>query len=363
MNPVGQNSKFPIRVLLVDDSLITLAILKRLLASAPEIQVVGTAINGKEALGMIPSLQPDVICTDLHMPVMDGLEFTRAVMERFPRPILVLSMSVQKEQTTNIFQLLEAGAIDVMAKPRGTAVAGYEPDARELVGKIKILAGVVVIRKCRKEPYATAPPSGNNLPLIEAVLPRIIGIGASTGGPQAFQEILSHLPGNLPVPLLCVQHISEGFMQGLVDWLAEKCPLKIMIAETGIQPQPGTVYFPREGTHLVLDSQGRLECSNALPYDGHRPSISVTFKSLAWLYGKSAAGVLLTGMGRDGVDGMRAIAQTGGTTIAQDEESSTIFGMPKEAIAANAARYVLPLPKIAPALLRLLNLDKDIHTP
>lgn len=354
MNHNGQNTPSPIRVLLVDDSIITLAILKRILASAPEIQVVGTATNGREALDMIPSLQPDVICTDLNMPVMDGLEFTRAVMEKFPRPILVLSISVQKEQTTNIFQLLEAGAIEVMAKPHGMEVAGYELDAQELIGKIKILAGVVAIRKRRKQPYTVVQ---NNLSLAGTTPLAIIGIGASTGGPQAFHEILSNLPGNFPVPLLCIQHISEGFMQGMLDWLAEKCPLKIMTAETGVHPQPGTIYFPRDGSHLILDSQGRLECSNALPYGGLRPSINVTFKSLAQQYGKSAAGVLLTGMGRDGVEGMQAIAQAGGTTIAQDEESSIIFGMPKEAIAANAARYVLPLPKIAPALVKLLNLE------
>lgn len=363
MNNIGQNTSSPIRVLLVDDSLITLAIIKRMLASAPGIQVAGIATNGREALDMIPSLQPDVICTDLHMPVMNGLEFTRAVMEKFPCPILVLSVSVQKEQADNIFRLLEAGAIDVMAKPRGTEAASYELDAQELIGKIKVLAGVVAIRRRRKEPYAAASATRNNLPILEAAPPGIVGIGASTGGPQAFQEILSNLPGNLPVPLLCVQHISEGFMQGLVDWLAQKSQLRIVTAESGIHPQPGTVYFPREGSHLVLDGQGRLECSNAPPYGGHRPSISVTFKSLARLYGKNAAGVLLTGMGRDGVEGMQAIAQVGGTTIAQDEESSTIFGMPKEAITANAARYVLPLPKIAPALLKLLNPNTDIRTP
>ena len=350
-----ENTKSPIRVLLVDDSLLTLAILKRMLAHTPEIQVVGTATNGEEALDIIPTLQPDVICADLHMPVMDGLELTKAVMEKFPRPILVLSVSVQKGQTSNIFQLLESGAIDVMAKPRGTEAGVYELDARELISKIKILAGVMAIRKHRKEPYATAFPGKSDLPLIETEPPGIIGIGASTGGPQAFQEILSHLPGNLPVPVICVQHIGEEFMQGMVDWLAPKCQLKITTAEAGIVPQPGTVYFPRSGSHLIVDSQGRLECTNAPIYDGHRPSISVTFKSLARHYGNRVAGVLLTGMGRDGVDGMRAIAQTGGTTIAQDEESSIIFGMPKEAIAANAARYVLPLPKIAPALLKLLN--------
>lgn len=346
----------PIKVLLVDDSITTLAILKRILSSVPEIQVVGTAVNGKEALGIIPSLQPDVICTDLHMPVMDGLEFTRVVMEKFPRPILVLSVSVQKEQTATVFKLLEAGAIEVMAKPLGEeGEEGLEIglDAGELIAKIKVLAGVVAMRKHRKAP----DPDKNNLPPVADALPQIIGIGASTGGPQAFMEILSHLPANFPVPLLCVQHISEGFMSGMLDWLAEKCQLKITTAETGILPQPGTVYFPQEGTHLLLDSQGRLKCSDEPLISGHRPSISVTFKSLAQHYGKSAAGVLLTGMGRDGVEGMVAIAQAGGETIAQDEESSVIFGMPKEAIAANAARHVLPLPIIAPTLVRLLKLD------
>lgn len=350
-----------IRVLVVDDSLITLAIIKRILAGAPGIQVAGTATNGKEALDMIPSLRPDVICTDLHMPVMDGLELTKTVMERFPCPILVVSVSVQKEQTSNIFKVLEAGAIDVMAKPRGTPGAGYDLDAQELIGKIKVVAGVVAIRKRRQEPSSTAPLEKDLLPAIKAAPLKIIGIGASTGGPQAFQEILSHLPGDLPVPLVCIQHISEGFMQGLVDWLGAKCQLKIVIAETGVLPQPGTAYFPREGSHLVVGSHGRLECIDTLPYEGHRPSISVTFKSLAAHYEKGAAGVLLTGMGRDGVEGMRAIAQAGGPTVAQDEQSSTIFGMPKEAIAANAARYVLPLPEIAPALLKLLNLDTDSH--
>ena len=355
----NQNAKPPIRLLLVDDSLLTLTILKRILSAAPEIQVVGTATNGQEALDIIPTLQPDVICTDLHMPVMDGLKLTKAVMEKFPRPILVLSVSVQKVQVSNIFQVLEAGAIDVMAKPLGEVGMDYRLDGRELIGKIKILAGVVIIRKRRKEPDAAAPASGNQLPPVEGTPPGIIGIGASTGGPQAFQEILTHLPGDLPVPVICVQHISEEFMQGLVDWLAPQCRLKIATAETGIEPQPGTVYFPCGGSHLIVDGQGRLECSSAPIHEGHRPSVSVAFKSLAQRYGKSAAGVLLTGMGRDGVDGMLAIAGAGGTTIAQDEESSIVFGMPREAIAAGAARYVLPLPKIAPALLKLLNLNTE----
>ncbi|MDD5037594.1 MAG: CheB methylesterase domain-containing protein, partial [Methylococcaceae bacterium] len=202
------------------------------------------------------------------------------------------------------------------------------------------------------------PPRQNTLPRLEAGS-RIIGIGASTGGPQAFQTILAHLPANLAAPVICIQHISEGFAQGLVDWLSGQCRLKVQTAENGVIPQSGKVYFPLEGSHLKIDSMGRLECSQEPISSGHRPSIDIGLKSLASHYGRGAVGVLLTGMGRDGVEGMKAIAEVGGVTIAQDEESSIVFGMPKEAIAANAARYILPLPEIAPALVKLLGQDTE----
>lgn len=352
----SRQSRPPIRVLLVDDSLLTLAILRRILARSPEIEVVGTATNGREALERIPQLQPDVICTDFHMPVMDGLELTREVMERFPRPILVLSVSVQETQVSTIFKLLEAGAIDVMAKPLGEARLDDGLDARELIRKIKILSGVVVIRRRRVE----TPHNDTTIPALEkSTPPDIIGIGASTGGPQAFQTILTQLPADFPVPLLCIQHISAEFMQGLVDWLDAQCRLKVRTAESGIVPQPGYAYFPQTGKHLGIDNQGRLVCSDDPAQGDHRPSINVTFSALARHYGARAAGVLLTGMGHDGVDGLRAIASCGGTTIAQDEQSSIVFGMPREAIAANAARYILPLTKIAPTLLTLLQQKVD----
>ncbi len=348
----------PIRVLVVDDSVLALVIIRRILSSAPDIEVVGTAINGKEALGLVPRLQPDVICTDLHMPVMDGFEFTKAVMERFPRPILVVSVSVQEDQTYNIFQLIDAGAIDVMAKPKGGLESESGINAQELISKIRILAGVMVLRRhAKKAPEAEGDNRGMILSNALAQ-PRIIGIGASTGGPQAFQEILSHLPADFPLPLICVQHISEGFTQGLVDWLSAQCKIRVQAATTGTVPQPGTAYFPREGAQLVVDQHGRLDCSNERAVGGLRPCINTTFTSLAQYYGSRAVGVLLTGMGRDGIEGMQAIAHSGGTTIAQDEESSIVFGMPKEAIAANAVRYVLSLSDIGAALARLSHVNK-----
>jgi two-component system, chemotaxis family, protein-glutamate methylesterase/glutaminase len=345
----------PIRVLLVDDSPLALMILQRMLAASPEIQVVGTAGNGREALALIPQLQPAVICTDLHMPVMDGLELTREVMLRFPRPILVLSVSVQQDDTRNIFRLLEAGAVDVCAKPRSGLLTDDGHGMQELIGKIKILSGVVVFRKHRRASLPPASPGQAQPAVIGPAVVRMVAIGASTGGPQALQTILTELPPDFPVPILCVQHISDGFLQGLVNWLAAQCRLKVKIAQPGELALPGTIYFPQERTHLEIDDNGRLMSSLAPPLEGHRPSVTFTFQSMARSYGSAAVGILLTGMGRDGAEGMRAIAQVAGITIAQDEESCTVFGMPKQAIDLGAAQYILPAHDIARALTHLLS--------
>lgn len=180
---------------------------------------------------------------------------------------------------------------------------------------------------------------------------RVVAIGASTGGPQALHKILSQLPANFPVPVLCTQHISVGFLQGSIDWLASECKLKVKIASSGESPSAGTIYFAPENCHLELDARGKFNCSLTLPVDGHCPSIAVLFKSVAKFYGRATAGVLLTGIGKDGAAGMQAIASSGGMTIAQDEKTSIVFGMPKEAIALGAAQQILPIQDIAPFLL------------
>ncbi|OQW85941.1 MAG: chemotaxis response regulator protein-glutamate methylesterase [Desulfobulbaceae bacterium A2] len=341
----------PIRVLLVDDSPIALHILQRLLSGMPDIQVAGTAANGKEALELIPTLNPDVICTDLHMPVMDGLEFTRAVMNKYPRPILVVSVSVEPD-SPNIFRLLEAGALDIYAKPHDILGADQDKLARELASRIRILAGVHVFR--RTATAKTTPPTLPPLRLTPHANVRIVAIGASTGGPQALREILSRLPASFPVPVMCVQHIGSDFLTGLVNWLAEACPLTVRKAVQGELPCAGMVYFAPEDTHLELDDGGRFSLSLAPPCDGHRPSATVALRAAARRYGAGTVGVLLTGMGRDGAEGMAEIAAAGGATIAQDETSSVVYGMPKAAVELGAAQHVLPLDHIAPALVALV---------
>ncbi|MBI5562080.1 MAG: chemotaxis-specific protein-glutamate methyltransferase CheB [Deltaproteobacteria bacterium] len=338
-----------IRALLVDDSALAIMLLSRMLRKAGDIEVVGAARDGREALGLIERLDPSVVCTDLHMPGMDGLELTREIMERHPRPILVVSVSVV-EGSANVFKLLEAGAVDVFTKPRGGDEAEFMRLADELISRVRIIAGVHVFKKLKDAGLAPRTPVA---PRVNAALKhnhRIVAIGASTGGPQALAMILRALPQTFPMPVVCVQHIGEGFLTGLVEWLQSQCAVAVKVAAEGEGPAPGTVYFPPEGRHLILDDAGRFGCSNEEPVNGHRPSITVTFRSIAARYGPSATGILLTGMGDDGAEGLRLIMDAGGATIAQDEATSVVFGMPKQAIALGAAQDVLPIEGIAAAL-------------
>ncbi|MEN8198975.1 MAG: chemotaxis-specific protein-glutamate methyltransferase CheB [Thermodesulfobacteriota bacterium] len=333
----------PIKVLIVDDSPVVVLVLQRILSSDPDIEVVATAENGEEALRLIKRLEPDVVCTDYHMPKMNGYQLTRKIMAESPRPILVVSVSVQEHQQENIFQLLEAGAVDILPKPR----SGFQLDSKEandLRARVKLLAGVKVVRR-RLAPLL----SDNNLnttPVNEGQEPEIVAIGASTGGPNAILEILSALPGNFPLPIVCVQHISTGFLLPMIRWLDQDTRLRVKVAEENEQPHPGYVYFPQEHTHLIMNSMGRLDLSKEDPVSGHRPSVDRLFQSIAKRYDSHSICVLLTGMGADGASGMAAVARAGGRTIAQDEESSVVFGMPKEAIALGAVKDVLPLDQI-----------------
>lgn len=343
-----------IRVLLVDDSPLALEIIRRMLAAEPLIELCGTARDGAAALELIPRRHPDVVCTDLHMPGMGGQELIREVIARHPLPVLVLSVAVQKEQGATIFAMLEAGALDIVAKPRGGLCEHNELLARELIAKIKVAAGVLVLRRHRRPSAPPATAAAFALEASRLPVPKIIGIGASTGGPQALESILRQLPASFPLPLLCIQHIAEGFMAGLVDWLAHSSRMPVRFARDGEMPRGGTAYFAPEGRHLEIDDGGRFRCREHANGEPHRPSVDLTLAALARHCGSGAMGVLLTGMGRDGARGMGEIAHAGGITIAQDETSSIVFGMPQAAINAGVARFVLPLDRIAPALTRFV---------
>ncbi len=355
-----------IRVLIVDDSPIARSVLTRMVNSSPDMEVVGSAVDGEEALAVIPRLQPQVILTDLHMPKRDGLSLTREVMVRHPLPILVVSVSVHQESNDqNIFELLEAGAIDVFPKPRGGLESAGEQLTQELATKIRILSGVVPIRRHRATTgWASGRPAAGDrlqgadlprpvLPRSSLASPALVAVGASTGGPQALLTIFSALPAQFPLPVLCIQHISHGFLDEMVSWLNLHTPLMVRVACSGEKPLPGHIYFPPEDRHLTISDRGSFAMESGSERDAHRPAVDVTFQSVARFYQSSGVGVLLTGMGRDGADGLLAIARAQGVTIAQDEESCVVFGMPKQAIDLGAAGKVLPVNAIAPELCRL----------
>ncbi|HEY9688682.1 MAG TPA: chemotaxis-specific protein-glutamate methyltransferase CheB [Coleofasciculaceae cyanobacterium] len=354
---VDPGSKPPIRVLLVEDSEIATRLLQRAIESTGMLKVVGTAKTGVEGLELLETTQPDVICTDLHMPRMNGLEFTRQVMVRSPRPILVISNSVREEDRRTVFELLEAGAVDVFPKPVMSSPEHYAQVATQLVAKIKVLAGVKVfkLRRSRLEALTAAGSSPITVPTpivpVRPTAQAIGAIGASTGGPQALRDILSQLPAHFPLPLVCVQHISLGFLRGLMDWLGMSCALPIQIAQAGQLPRPGVIYFPPESRQLEFDAQGRFVTFRTDAVEGHCPSVTVTFRSIAKVFGSRSISILLTGMGVDGALGLREVIQAGGWTIAQDEASSVVFGMPRAAIELGAAKQVLPLSAIAATLV------------
>jgi two-component system, chemotaxis family, protein-glutamate methylesterase/glutaminase len=350
------------KVVLVEDSPVALEILQRLLNSSPEVDVVGTARDGVEALEVINRTRPDVICTDLLMENMDGLELTKRVMAEDPRPILVISNFVQKSDVDNVFRLLQAGASDVFPKPSTDSPTDYERLKAALVTKIKVLSNMRVTQR-RPGQSLGAPTKlsasgafAGNQPLMTNVSSRVkvITIGVSTGGLQAIQKIVCQLPSNFPLPIICTVHVSTGVLSGLVNWLSSECALRVKIAEVGESPSPGTVYFAPEKNNLELDSKGKFIYTHCPETDRHCPSISATFKSVAKFYGKATAGVLLTGIGHDGAEGLQAIAQAGGITVAQEEKAGA-FGMVKEAMGLNAVQHMVAIDKIAPFLLKTIS--------
>ncbi|SRR5579883_144797 len=350
------------KVVLVEDSPIALEILQGLLESSPEVDVVGTARNGVEGLEVINKTHPDVVCTDLFMENMDGLELTQRVMAESPRPILVISHFVGKKDFENVFRLLQAGAVDVFPKPTTDAPTDYTKVRDALITKIKILANMKLdTNRQRLSTCVESLPSSSLLGSIPQVTNavsglQVIAIGASTGSLQSIQKILSQLPMNFSLPIMCTMHITEGFLAGLVNWLSCECPLKVKIAEVGETPAPRTVYFAPEKNHLELDVHGKFMYSRATVTQKYCPSITIMFKSLASYYGKTTAAVLLSGLGTDGSEGLQAISQVGGITIAQQETGSALFGMVRQAHTLGAVQQMLGVEEIAPFLLKTVSL-------
>ena len=283
--------------------------------------MAGEARDGLEAAELAARLKPDVILMDGHMPRMDGYEATRRIMEEAPTAIVMVSASTAADEGALSFRALEAGALTIVEKPVGPDHPQHDETARQLLQTVRLMAEVKVVRRWpSREPRTAA----SKPPLASAGTIEIVAIGASTGGPQVVAEILAALPRDFGAPILVVQHIATGFGEGLAAWLATLTPLRVKLADAREPLRPGTVYIARDGRQLGVTRRREIDLTDDPAADGFRPSASSLFRSVAAVYGPSAAGILLTGMGRDGAAGLASVRSAGGVTIAQSEATCEI---------------------------------------
>lgn len=347
-----------IRVLIVEDSLTVRAHLADVLSRDADIRVVGQAENGRRAIELCCQLRPDVITLDIVLPVLSGLAVTEFVMAYCPTPILIVSASANRGDLFKTYDALTAGAVDVLEKPGPDDVG--EVWERRFLAAVKLISRIKVVTHPRLKlgafgriPVVPPPPPvrcGSDGPS-----PRLVAMGASTGGPAAIQEILRALGSDFPLPILLVLHIGELFATAFAEWLDVQSPIRVRYAGDGdplpCRGEPQVIVAP-PGRHLVAQD-GRLRLTADPERHSCRPSVDALFESVALDVGAGAVGCLLTGMGRDGAQGLLAIRRAGGTTLAQDEATSVVFGMPHEAIMLGAADRVLPLEELGPTLLAL----------
>jgi two-component system chemotaxis response regulator CheB len=381
-----------IRVMIADDSKATQRLLQSLLASEPGIEVVGTAGNGAEAVEMYRQLRPDLVTMDIYMPEMDGLEATRRIMDSFPEArIVIVSSMVNSKDLKTSFEAMRAGAIEVVGKPTGVLRGDYT-DVKVALSRVirrmmeshpsrRLSWQGKTARQARHKdnekrgensgffkspsstppsaaapaewtPLSSAPPppaapeilGGLRVDRIpHGYFPAVVLIGGSTGAPAVLVEIVSALPADFPVPIVIAQHIARGFAKGLADWLSASSKLKARLAEDGDALRPGTVFVSRDDRHIIIQPGGSIGLVESIPQEQYTPSINAFFESAAEAYGGRALGVILTGMGADGAAGLLKMRDAGAVTLAQDEKSAVVFGMPRVAYEIGAVvRQVNP---------------------
>lgn len=344
-----------IKVLVVDDSAVVRQICQQVLSRDPEIEVVGTAPDPYVARDLILARSPDVLTLDVEMPRMDGITFLRRVMQYHPIPSVVLSSLTPKGGELAL-EAMEAGAVEVLCKPGASYSLGNM--AEELVAAVKNAARV----KLRKREAPAAPPATALQPLSRTTN-QILAIGASTGGTVAIESILRALPANAP-PTVIVQHMPATFTGHFAERLNKLAAMEVREAKHEDWVSPGVALIAPGGKHMILRRSGArylVHVKDGPLVNGHRPAVDVLFRSVAQAAGRNAAGVILTGMGGDGAKGLLEMREAGAATLAQNEESCVVFGMPKVAIELGAAEQVLPLPKIPEAILRIVEARQSPH--
>ena len=340
-----------IRVLIVDDSAVIREHLQHILVSEPDITIAGYAVNGEEGVELARQTRPDVITMDLNMPCLNGIEATRRIMESTPVPIVVVSSNWSPNEMATMFEAMEAGAVAVIQTPVGVGHARFNESASQFVETIRLMAGVKVMK--RKGKRRSGLTGATTLPKImpkQATSIKLVAIGASLGGPPALHAILTRLEKDFRIPVVICQHIAPGFLQGLVDWLTTTTGFPVHIGTHGESLVAGHAYIAPDAHQMGVAAGHHVALSSSAAEGGLRPSVSYLLRSVGRVYGASAVGVLLTGMGRDGAEELKAMRDSGAVTIAQDQKSSVVHGMPGEAIRLGGATYVLEPEEIAAML-------------
>lgn len=339
----------PVRVMIVEDSAVVRQLLAHLVSRDPRLALAAAVPSAEEALAEIGRVRPDVVSMDIRLPGLDGLEATRRIMAECPTPIVVIADAVEEGGLRISMNALRAGALSVVEKPLGPGREGWEAAAEAICTQLFIMSQVPVIRQRRAVGHPPARPVQSGAP---ALRPALVGLAASTGGPPAIARVLGALPADFAAPVLLVQHMGAPFMEGFAAWLDGLVAPRVLLARHGARPQPGHVHVAPGDRHLSLTPGGLMQVSDSPPVGGQRPAADVLFGSMATALGPRGLGILLTGMGEDGARGLAALHAAGGTTIAEDETTAIVYGMPAAAVRLGGVTAALPLDAIGPRLLR-----------
>ncbi|TAN56546.1 MAG: chemotaxis-specific protein-glutamate methyltransferase CheB [Rhodospirillales bacterium] len=355
-----------IRVLVVEDSLVVRELLCHIIGQDSRLELAAAVSSAEEALVLLEKTKPDVISLDIRLPGMNGLQATLEIMATRPTPIVVVAADVAGDELNIAMNALKAGALTVVEKPVGVTNEAYQAMAENLCRQLVIMSEVRVVKQARNRGFNFSPPSppiADAKPMASSAsetrhrlqaAPTMLGVAASTGGPSAVSQFLAGLGGNFPLPVLLVQHMTDSFLPGFVSWLDETTPFRASFAEEGEKPVAGTVYLPPANKHLELRG-GLLHLDKGPPVSGQRPSGTVLFRSMAADAGSHGIGVVLTGMGDDGAEGLLAMRRAGAYTLAEDRSSAVVYGMPQAAEMMGAVRLQLPLSALAPRIHDLIN--------
>lgn len=345
-----------IRVLIIEDSRVIREFLEHIVGQDPRLEIAGAVGSAEEGIRILDRVSPDVISMDIRLPGMNGFEATERIMSERPTPIVVVSASVEREDLQITMNALQAGALTVLEKPVGTTSAEYDALAERLCTQLAIMSQVRVVRR---RPMVRARPRVEHLRAIGSRSYAQLGVVSSTGGPNALVQVLGGLGPAFPLPILLVQHITSSFLEGFASWLQSVTPFSVEIVRDRVVPQRGKVYVAARDRHLRLQ-RDYLQVDAGDPVCTQRPSGTVLFESMAEALGSRALGVLLTGMGEDGAEGLGHIRRKGGHTIAEDESTAVVYGMPGQAVRLGAVCESLPLPAIAPRILELAPVRKEV---